>query len=698
MQNTKNKHRWVKIATTVVTCLLLLSLTSTITTSAAPIVIATVPVGSFPYNLAVNQTTNKIYVANRNGNSISVINGATNVLLTTIPLNGTLALTVNPVTNRIYVTLGSAKTIVVLDGTNNSTITTISLPADAGMVSVDSVGNKFLAHQYQTGKVLIFDGVTNNLIHTLDANPPNTNWDIKANPASNRLYVSGAGLKVFDNTTYDLLATLNYSGLPSNIEINQTTHRLYVSDYFDNSLSVINTTDNSLVTKISIPSGPNSVTINPHLNRVYVARQESNLVAEVDTNTNTVIGNTTVGNNPYDIDVNTNTNRLYTANGGDATVSVLSITPVPTITKAFGTASLPLATSTSLSFTLTNPDPDNSFSGLAFNDNLPTGLVVATPNNLTTTCNGSITAAAGSSSVSFSGGSLTGGATCNISLNVKGTTLGVKNNQTGPLSTTETGNLSPSNVATLTVTGPASDIKMQKTVNNNQPLIGQSITFTVTVSNLGPDNNTGVKVSDVLPNGLDFISANPTAGTYTSNTGLWDIGNLNNGQNVVLTLVTTVTQTAPQTNTASVTAQNVPDQDTSNNSASVTVLARGSGIVVTKPTDDGQGTLTGSLSWAITQANSGNIKTIIFADNINSVLMTDGSLPEVASGVYIQGRGSNGPSFTINGGNRVGNGFVIKGRVTLYGLKVTNFNGIQIKASTENGKNTLVCIKASRYP
>ncbi len=691
------KYRWAKITTFVAILLFLITLTPLISTLAAPIVIATIPVGAFPYTIAVNPTTNKIYVSNRNGNSVSVINGATNTVSATIPLTGTHALTVNPVTNRIYVSTWTNKTIVVLDGTDNSTITTVTLPNSAGMVTVDTVNNRFLVHQYESGKVLIYNGATNNLIQSLDANPSNTNWDIKVNPATNRLYVSGATLKVFDYTTYALLASLTYSGLPSNIELNPSLNRLYVSDYFDGSLSVINTTDNSLVTKIPIFGGPNGVTINNSLNRIYVAQQATNLVAEVDGNTNTVLSNTTVGNNPYDIGVNTTTNRVYTANGAGS-VSVLSITPVPTLTKVFGTASLPLANTTSLTFTLTNPDPDNSFSGLAFTDSLPAGLIVATPNNLTTTCNGTLTAVAGSSSVSYSGGSLVNGANCTISLNVKGTSLGVKNNQTGLLSSTETGTLLPSNVATLTVTGPASDIKVQKTVNNNIPIIGQAITFTVTVSNLGPNNNTGLKVSDVLTSGLDFVSATPTIGTYNPGTGEWDIGNLNNGQNAVLTIVTVVIQSTNQTNTASVTAQDVPDQDTTNNSAHVTILPQGIGIVVTKPTDDGQGTLTGSLSWAITQANGGNIKTIIFADNINSVLMTDGILPDVGSGVYIQGRCPNGPGITINGGGRTGNGLVIKGSVTLYGLKITNFNGIQIKASTENGKNTLVCVKASRFP
>ena len=60
---------------------------------------------------------------------------------------------------------------------------------------------------------------------------------------------------------------------------------------------------------------------------------------------------------------------------------------------------------------------------------------------------------------------------------------------------------------------------MTKTVSNPTPNVGDPITFTVTLTNQGPDAATGVQVTDLLPAGLSFVSANPSQGSYNSGTG-----------------------------------------------------------------------------------------------------------------------------------------------------------------------------------
>ena len=42
------------------------------------------------------------------------------------------------------------------------------------------------------------------------------------------------------------------------------------------------------------------------------------------------------------------------------------------------------------------------------------------------------------------------------------------------------------------------------------------MTFTVTLTNNGPDTATGVQVTDLLPAGLSFVSATPSQGSYDS--------------------------------------------------------------------------------------------------------------------------------------------------------------------------------------
>src|SRR5207244_6573767 len=80
----------------------------------------------------------------------------------------------------------------------------------------------------------------------------------------------------------------------------------------------------------------------------------------------------------------------------------LTVINPPTIAKAFGAPTIPLNGTTSLTFSLSSTNQNLTLNGVAFTDNLPAGLVVATPGNLNSTCGGTATAVDGSSSVSLS--------------------------------------------------------------------------------------------------------------------------------------------------------------------------------------------------------------------------------------------------------------------------------------------------------
>ncbi|RLD38556.1 MAG: hypothetical protein DRI89_14230, partial [Bacteroidetes bacterium] len=74
------------------------------------------------------------------------------------------------------------------------------------------------------------------------------------------------------------------------------------------------------------------------------------------------------------------------------------------------------------------------------------------------------------------------------------------------------------------------DLEVSKTVDDETPVVGDLITFTITVTNNGPDDATDVEVYDVLSPKLSFDSYTATGGTtYDENTGLWDVGSLANG-------------------------------------------------------------------------------------------------------------------------------------------------------------------------
>ncbi len=128
------------------------------------------------------------------------------------------------------------------------------------------------------------------------------------------------------------------------------------------------------------------------------------------------------------------------------------------------------------------------------------------------------------------------------------------------------------NVSTVdTTVDTRVDVGVAKSVVPAQARIGAPVTFTITAGNNGPNPATGVIVTDLLPFGLAFQSATPSAGTYDAATGRWAIGNLAVGQSVTLSVVATVQVAGPITNVVVRTFQNEPDADPSNDSAAATV-------------------------------------------------------------------------------------------------------------------------------
>ncbi|MCP2025221.1 gliding motility-associated-like protein/uncharacterized repeat protein (TIGR01451 family) [Flavobacterium sp. HSC-32F16] len=116
----------------------------------------------------------------------------------------------------------------------------------------------------------------------------------------------------------------------------------------------------------------------------------------------------------------------------------------------------------------------------------------------------------------------------------------------------------------------SSDLSLSKTVNNPTPLIGSQVIFEVVVTNNGPQNNTGVQVTDILPSGYTFVGFTVSTGTYNSTSGIWTVGNLADGNSETLQIVASVNNTGAYTNTAEVTASDLSDPDSTPNNGIIT--------------------------------------------------------------------------------------------------------------------------------
>ncbi|MBZ5681902.1 MAG: glycosyl hydrolase 53 family protein [Acidobacteriia bacterium] len=213
--------------------------------------------------------------------------------------------------------------------------------------------------------------------------------------------------------------------------------------------------------------------------------------------------------------------------GGSSTPPPPPVKLAPTITKAFGAAGVNLNGSTTLSFSLSNPNSGTSLSGIGFTDNLPSGLVISTPNGLTGACgSGTITATAGANSINLAGATLAAGTSCSFAVNVTGSSLGVQNNVTTAVTSTEAGNGGTAS-ARITVVPPSQQPPEPTDIS---PIGGEVYYLVNQLSGLQADLNSNSVTAG------DHIVQQPRSFTNTSQRwaftkvpgGFWQISNVRN--------------------------------------------------------------------------------------------------------------------------------------------------------------------------
>jgi len=103
--------------------------------------------------------------------------------------------------------------------------------------------------------------------------------------------------------------------------------------------------------------------------------------------------------------------------------------------------------------------------------------------------------------------------------------------------------------------GQTADLAVDKTDSADPVTVGSQFTYTIAVSNLGPDAATAVAVEDMLPNEVDFISATPSQGTCSLQGAKkvdCALGALANGGSASVAILVRAANDGDASNTASV--------------------------------------------------------------------------------------------------------------------------------------------------
>ena len=157
--------------------------------------------------------------------------------------------------------------------------------------------------------------------------------------------------------------------------------------------------------------------------------------------------------------------------------------------------------------------------------------------------------------------------------------------------------------STTFVVKPKVDISLTKIAEDKTYKYQDEVTWYIEAKNNGPNDATGVNVTDILPNGLVLNDHVLSKGSYSK--GIWEIGELKVNETCGIYIKTTIIKTGVIVNSATV-ISNENDTDMSNNQASHTItVAPAIDLMISKKANNTTPNYGDSVKWTITIINKG---------------------------------------------------------------------------------------------
>ena len=478
-------------------------------------VTTTVPVGRFPEGIAVTPDGSTVLVVNDGDNNVSVIATATNTVTGTIAvvsLPGPVAITPDGTT--AYVGGGGATPVVMpIDVATSTTGATIPASNQPFSIAIMPDGTTGYVANFVGGSVTVFDVATNTADDD-DLRPavPHPHGD---RDHAGRLVRLRRRLQRQhshpDRHRHEHARRRRSRASPGRraLRSRRTSRRRRRSRRRPPGPGHASSFDASASTD---PDG----TVASYVWDFGDGSPAATATTPTTTHTYAAAGTYTVTLTEVD-DEGCSTARVFTGStascNGSSVAAVshdVTVSDPPELSLTYGAASVPLHGSTPLTVELSNPNAAATLTGVGFDDALPAGLQIATPNGLTGACsNGTISATAGGAHLTVSGATLAAGASCTFSVDVTGVVGGSWVSMATPTAN-ETGDGAPVSPRLDVVAPPV----VAPGFGTASTTVGAATSLTLAITN--PNASfalAGVGLSLTLPSGLVVATPNGLTGS-----------------------------------------------------------------------------------------------------------------------------------------------------------------------------------------
>lgn len=270
------------------------------------------------------------FISNYNGESISVIDLASNTVVRTItevaPRRPN-ATSVHPDGNPVYVAIGynAAGAVDVYDTVNGSRTDIIDVGFRPNGVAVSPDGSRLYVTGFYRSDLAVVNTASGEVTTRVEIG--SGHMAVVVHPTADRVYVGDAdsgNVSVVDSAGLTELTNINASGGSVNgLAISPDGSRLYASLPREDRVAVIDTAAEAEIDTVDVGNNPLELAVDPAGALLYVSNHDDDTVSVIDTGSNTAVATIAVGTGPRGIDVHPAGTRAYVTSFGQDLVTVI---------------------------------------------------------------------------------------------------------------------------------------------------------------------------------------------------------------------------------------------------------------------------------------------------------------------------------------------------------------------------------------
>jgi YVTN family beta-propeller protein len=288
----------------------------------------------------------RAYVTNESSGDLTVIDGASNRVLATVPLGKRpRGVRVSADDRFLYIALSgspsagpgvdesklpppdkAADGIGVFDIAQQKLVRVLRGVSDPEQTVVSADGRVYVASE-DTGQAVVLDAETGAVRATLEVGGEPEGVGIS--PDGRWVYVTSeadAQVAVIDTRTDQVVATVKVGARPRSVAFSPDGRRAIVTGENDRSVKVLDAASHKVLNSVQLPGEgllPMDVAVSPDGRRLYVSTGRGGTVAALDATSLSLIGQVKVGQRPWGLALSPDGRRLYAANGPSNDVSVV---------------------------------------------------------------------------------------------------------------------------------------------------------------------------------------------------------------------------------------------------------------------------------------------------------------------------------------------------------------------------------------